>query len=180
MTFIRKRSPYSKCKECGQAITWLLTRNKKKIPVDGELIAIEQLFDRTVHTPHFETCPKRIDRPSSTGGSLPKKRLRTDFGPISEELKAKMAATRAQRPFIIPEWKKTQLRRIQALSARSNLAPQEVSRLYKHHCGISQFKHLQFCTDMMLSRLERHLKTFAPQRSEIVSEVIVNGQKVRF
>jgi len=46
------------CKGCGDEIVWLKTMKGKNIPVDADTVTDgDAIFDRTVHTCHFDTCP---------------------------------------------------------------------------------------------------------------------------
>lgn len=46
------------CKSCGADIVWLVTKNKKMIPVDADTVVEgEEIFDSDTMTTHFETCP---------------------------------------------------------------------------------------------------------------------------
>lgn len=46
------------CKGCGDEIVWLKTQKGKNIPVDADTVTSgDEIFDRNVHTCHFETCP---------------------------------------------------------------------------------------------------------------------------
>jgi len=68
----------AQCRDCGTTIIWMKTYGGKNIPVDPETVAdpedTEIIFDRKVHTAHFDTCGKAAGgeaRPVKAGLELP-------------------------------------------------------------------------------------------------------------
>ncbi len=63
---------------------------------------------------------------------------------------------------MIPEWKKDLLREIQALCLLlyqdKKATSSDVKAISKEQTGVSQFHHLQHCTDVMLKRLKNALE----------------------
>ncbi len=60
------------CRSCGAPITWAETTQGKRIPFDGEIVAVRsagsplagrviQYVDTEVTKPHFATCPDSKD-----------------------------------------------------------------------------------------------------------------------
>lgn len=52
----------SRCKSCQAEILWLKTKDGKDMPVDAgsvelPLVGKPPVFDRTIMTSHFATCP---------------------------------------------------------------------------------------------------------------------------
>lgn len=52
----------SRCKSCGAAIVWLVTRNGKRCPADligrdGKEVGDREQYSRAAHISHWETCP---------------------------------------------------------------------------------------------------------------------------
>lgn len=49
-----------KCRRCPARIVFLYTKNQRPIPVDAATVRPGDVeFDKTRHTTHFETCPRR-------------------------------------------------------------------------------------------------------------------------
>lgn len=49
----------TKCRACNAEIIFLLTKNEKRIPINGDTYSAgETRFDPAKHTSHFATCPK--------------------------------------------------------------------------------------------------------------------------
>lgn len=45
------------CRGCGAEIVWLKTQKGKNMPVDAETVTDgDAIYDRNIHTSHFDTC----------------------------------------------------------------------------------------------------------------------------
>lgn len=72
-----EQNQIAECKSCGAEIVWMKTKKGKNIPVDlpDEEDAMRQevlsadLYNRDLHTTHFDTCPNAEKHRGGSGAS---------------------------------------------------------------------------------------------------------------
>lgn len=74
-----EQNQIAECKSCGAEIVWMKTKKGKNIPVDlpaeedamrMEVLSAD-LYDRDLHTTHFDTCPNAEKHRGGNSGSRP-------------------------------------------------------------------------------------------------------------
>lgn len=157
------------CQACGVQITWLKTRIKHKIPVTG--VVSDEFFIFGVHKNHIDTCaasePKSAAPPTiapdDKGGPgnrppIVERHLNLNFGEQPEHILEKLAMPRNPPPPGIAA-RLAHIARIAKIALQEGTTKERLSEISDECTGLSNFKHLTVCSDVVLDRLIKAIES---------------------